>query len=285
VIWSRGINPFCWSVVYSTSTLVLTFLFNNMSFIKFLGTAGARFVMMKQLRASGGLWLSVGGTNLAIDPGPGALVRCLNSKPKLDPATLDGILLTHKHLDHSGDVNVMIEAMTDGGFKKRGVLFAPADALDEDPVVLKYVRDYVKKVEILKENSEYKIGEIKFFTARRHRHRVETYGINFETMPRTISLVTDTKFFPELPDLYRGEILIIHVVRLEPVRDAPIEHLSIEDVKVVISKARPKLTILTHFGMTMIKAKPWVVAAELEKELGLRVVAASDGMKIDLEEV
>jgi hypothetical protein len=33
----------------------------------------------------------------------------------------------------------------------------------------------------------------------------------------------------------------------------------------------------------MIKAKPWVVAAELEKELRLRIVAASDGMKIDLE--
>jgi hypothetical protein len=37
--------------------------------------------------------------------------------------------------------------------------------------------------------------------------------------------------------------------------------------------------------MTMMKAKPWVTAAELEKELGLKVIAASDGMKIDLEEV
>ena len=254
-----------------------------MSFIKFLGTAGARFVVMKQLRASGGVWLSIGKTNLYIDPGPGALVRCLSSKPKLEPSTLDGILLTHKHLDHSSDVNVMIEAMTDGGFKKRGVLFAPGDALEEDPVVLKYVKDYVKKVEILKENSEYQIGEIKFSTARRHQHRVETYGINFKTSPRTISLIADTKFFPELPNLYQGEILIVHVVRLEPVRDVPIEHLSIEDVKTIAQKAKPKLIILTHFGMTIIKAKPWVVAAELEKELGLKVIAASDGMKIDLE--
>jgi len=35
----------------------------------------------------------------------------------------------------------------------------------------------------------------------------------------------------------------------------------------------------------MIKAKPWVVAGELEKELGMRVIAASDGLKIDLKEV
>jgi phosphoribosyl 1,2-cyclic phosphodiesterase len=254
-----------------------------MSFIKFIGTAGARFVVTKQLRSSGGVWMSVGETNLYIDPGPGALVRCLNSKPKLEPSTLDGILLTHKHLDHSGDVNVMIEAMTEGGFKKRGVLFAPEDALEEDPVVLRYLRNYVENVIVLKESTEYRIGEISFSTAQKHRHRVETYGINFKIKPHTLSLISDTKFFLELPNLYRGEILIIHVVRLKPVVDEPIEHLSVEDVKTILKKAKPKLTILTHFGMTMIRAKPWEVASELEKELGLKVIAASDGMKLDLE--
>jgi len=254
-----------------------------MSFIKFIGTAGARFVVTKQLRSSGGVWLSVGETNLYIDPGPGALVRCLHSKPKLEPSTLDGILLTHKHLDHSGDVNVIIEAMTEGGFKKRGVLFAPEDALEEDPVVLRYLRNYVENVIVLKESAEYRIGEISFSTAQKHRHRVETYGVNFKIKPHTLSLISDTKFFPELPNLYRGEILIIHVVRLKPVVDEPIEHLSIEDVKTIIKKVKPKLTILTHFGMTMIRAKPWEVALELEKELGSKVIAASDGMKLDLE--
>lgn len=75
------------------------------------------------------------------------------------------------------------------------------------------------------------------------------------------------------------------MVRLKPVGDEPIEHLSIEDVRHILKKTKPRLTLLTHFGMTMIKAKPWVVAAELEKELGLKVIAASDGMKINLEEV
>ncbi len=179
----------------------------------------------------------------------------------------------------------MIKAMTQGGFKKRGVLFAPRDALEEDPVVFKYAIGYVEKTEVLKENSEYQIEDIRFSTTRRNQHPVETYGLNFKTSPRTVSFITDTRFFPELPDLYRGEILVIHVVRLKPIGDEPIEHLSIEDVKSILKKAKPRLTILTHFGMTMIKAKPWAVAAELEKELGLKIIAASDGMKIDLEEV
>jgi phosphoribosyl 1,2-cyclic phosphodiesterase len=255
------------------------------AFVKFIGTAGARFVVMKQLRSSGGVWLSAGGTNLYMDPGPGALIRCLNSKPKMDPSTLDGILLTHKHLDHSGDMNVMIEAMTEGGFRKKGVLFAPEDALEKDPVVFNYVRGYLEKIEILRENSQYQIGGITFSTTLRHKHGVETYGINFRVASHTISFITDTRFFPELPDLYRGEVLVIHVVRRKSIGDDPIDHLSIEDVKVIVKKAQPKLTVLTHFGMTMIKAKPWEVAAELEKELGVKVIAASDGMKLNLKEI
>ena len=56
-------------------------------------------------------------------------------------------------------------------------------------------------------------------------------------------------------------------------------------MKTILKKTKPKLAVLTHFGMTMIQAKPWVVAAEMEKELGIKVIAASDGLKLNLEEV
>lgn len=253
------------------------------NFVKFLGTAGARFVVINQLRSSGGLWISVGGTNIYMDPGPGALVRCLSSRPKLNPSSLDGILLSHKHLDHSGDINVMIEAMTDGGFKKRGVLFAPRDALEDDPVVLRYVRSYVGRIEVLREHTEYELGNVRFSTAKRHVHSVETYGFNFFLPMGQLSLLTDTRFFPELPDLYPGGILIASVVRFKPIENGQgIEHLAVDDVRRVISKTKPRVTVLTHFGMTMIRAKPWDVAKSLEEELGLRVIAARDGMSLNL---
>lgn len=251
--------------------------------IKFLGTAGARVVVSKQLRYSGGIWLSLNGTNILIDPGPGCLVRCVKSRPKLDPLELDAIILTHKHLDHSGDVNIMIEAMTQGGFKKRGTLFAPLDALEgEDYVVFRYLRSFLEKIEILKEGGGYQVGKIYFTTPKRHKHRVETYGLNFDSQGYSLSLISDTEYFRGLEKFYPGPVLIINVVRLEP--KPGLDHLSIKDAEKIISLNKPRLTILTHFGMTMLRAKPWEVAKKLEERLGTKVIAANDGTEISLDE-
>lgn len=254
--------------------------------IKFLGTAGARFVVEKQVRASGGIWMTLDDANLLIDPGPGTLVKCASSKPKLDPSTLDGIILTHKHLDHSADINVMIEAMTEGGFKKRGEVFASLDALEEDPVILRYLRGFVNKIHILKEDGNYSLGKINFSAPIKHIHGVETYGVIFKTSKYTISLIVDTKFFPELLKAYsKSDVIIMNVVRAEAKgKSLEMDHLNLEDAKTIIQKIKPKLTILTHFGMTMVKAKPWEIVSKLSKEIGLKVIAANDGMEVKLDE-
>jgi len=35
--------------------------------------------------------------------------------------------------------------------------------------------------------------------------------------------------------------------------------------------------------MNVIRAKPWELAENLSKKLGIRIIAASDGMQIDLD--
>ncbi|MDD5618267.1 MAG: MBL fold metallo-hydrolase [Candidatus Omnitrophica bacterium] len=249
---------------------------NDSNFVKFLGTAGARFVMIKQLRASGGIWVNCDGVNVLIDPGPGSIVRCAASRPKLDPSKLDAIILTHRHLDHSNDVNVMIEAMTEGGFKKRGSLFLPKDTLEEDSVVLKHALNFVGSIEFLKEKSKYKAGEFSFMTGPRNMHPVETYGLKFSINNKTISLIGDTAYYPQIIDFYKSDILIINTVFYEP--RPTVQHLSFVDAKEIILQLKPKITILTHFGMTMLKAKPNILAEGLKDETGLEVLAAYDGM-------
>lgn len=253
---------------------------NQENYIKFLGTAGARFVMIKQLRASGGIWLSYEGTNVLIDPGPGSLVKVSSSRPKLDPGKLDAIILTHKHLDHSNDINVMIEAMTEGGFKKRGKVFLPSDALGKEPVVLSHVRSFPEEIIILKEKSEYKVNNIKFSTPKRQIHPVETYGLKFDLKGTSVSLINDTLYFKGIKDYYKADIIIINTVFYEP--RPGIEHLSLPDAINIIQEINPKTAILTHFGMTMLKAKPHQVALRLSKELGINILAAYDGMSLEL---
>ena len=254
-----------------------------MNKLKFLGTAGGRFVVSKQFRKSGGIWLTLDSTNVLIDPGPGSLVRILSSKPKLNPRDLDGIILSHRHLDHTNDANIIIEAMTNGGWDKKGILFAPNQALEEDPVVFRYVRNYLDNTEILKEKGKYKIGNIDFETPIKHiHHGVECYGFNINSKNVSISIITDTKYFDELESYYQGDILIMNVVFLKNKKN--FEHFDVKDVEKIISINKPKLTILTHFGMTMVKSKPWELAERISKKYGVKVLAASDGMEIDLDD-
>jgi ribonuclease BN (tRNA processing enzyme) len=65
----------------------------------------------------------------------------------------------------------------------------------------------------------------------------------------------------------------------------PIGHLSLEDVKEILKKCRAKTVVLTHFGMRLLQAKPWEMAERLSQETGLKVIAARDGMTLEINEV
>lgn len=206
---------------------------NNNEFIKFLGTAGARFVVAKQLRS---------------------------------------------------DVNTLIDAMTSGGLKKRGILFALSECINgENAVVLRYLRDFMKDIIILEADQEYGLDDLRLSTSVRHQHPVETYGINLYPYGRKISFMVDTRYFPDLIQSYKdAHLLVVNAVRYNPHESGEVMHLCVDDVREILSKIKPKKAILTHFGMTMLKARPWELAKKLTDELGLDVIMASDGMTIGL---
>jgi ribonuclease BN (tRNA processing enzyme) len=256
--------------------------------ITFLGTGGARFMIISQLLASGGLWLNLSGTEILIDPGPGCIVQ--STKRKLKAEKLSAIILSHRHLDHSADVNIMVEAMTQSGHKRHGRLFAPADALETEPVIFSYLKDYLDGIEVLKEGKSYSVGNVSFTTPVRHIHRVETYGMVFRTAKYTFSYIADTRYFEGLCQHYSGELLIINLVFLEPrPPDAnpmtPTDHLAVPDAEQIIKGLKPRVAILTHFGMSMWRAKPWQIAEKLTEKTGVKVIAARDGMKFDLSQL
>jgi ribonuclease BN (tRNA processing enzyme) len=249
--------------------------------ITFLGTAGARVMVANQIQASGGIWLDLNGSQILIDPGPGSIVQTANRR--LPAEKLKAIILSHRHLDHSGDMNIMIEAMTQGGFQPHGTVFLPADAIGPEPVVYSYLKEYIDGIQILREGGSYSIDGVSFSTPLRHIHTVETYGFKFTFGERTFSYIADSKFFDKLVENYRSDLIIINVVFLE--NHFKVDHLSVVDVEKIVTGIQPKVAILTHFGMQLWRANPTEVAAQLTQKTGVKVIAARDGMVFDLEKL
>lgn len=251
-----------------------------MGYVKFLGTAGARFVVARQLRSSAGTWIELDGVEMLLDPGPGTLLRARKSRPALDPTQLSAIFLSHKHLDHSTDVNIMIEAMADGGLKARGTLLAPRDALEgEDPVVLRYVRPFLKEIQVWEEGRVHEVGPIRIHPVRHDHGQVEAYGLILESSEGRVGFLVDAKFHPQLAGRYEGcDLLVLNVV----MRDwkPEVDHLCLDEAARVVDQAKPRLAVLTHFGMSMLRANPRLLATRLSEQLGRPVLAATDGLSI-----
>ncbi len=252
-----------------------------MDFIKFLGTAGTRYVVIEQLRASGGVWISAAGENIILDPGPGSLVNCLSGNPKLNPRDLSAVILSHRHLDHSNDVNIMIEAMTAGGRERRGAVFAPRDAFDSaDPVIFQYLRSFPRTVDTLREGNDYRVGKVSLAAVKKMAHPGETFGLRFEWGGTSLAFLTDTSYFDGLEDFFKAETLVINVVMAEP--QPGVSHLSLPEAEMIIGRIKPRRTFLTHFGRRILAAGPERTAREISRRLGREVVAAADGMVVEL---
>ncbi len=245
--------------------------------IMFLGTGGGRYVVFTQTRQSGGIWINTPNALCVIDPGPGALVHAV--KHKIDPRRISCIFLSHRHLDHSADINTLIEAMTHGGKRKRGYVIAPIDALEHDPVILKYNRHNFNLI-VAEEFRSHNFGDITVNIKCRHLHPVETYGAVFTVGNTNIAYISDTLYFEKLPELYAAETIIMNTVFKG--RTPGFEHLCANDVYRFVEVFKPKNIILTHFGMGFLKEKPWEVAKTISKDTGVNVIAAYDNMVVDV---
>ena len=248
--------------------------------VTFLGTAGGRVTTFRLVRRSGGFLVDLEGVKAHVDPGPGAFVYL--KEKGIDYREIDLVVLSHIHLDHSADVNTLIEACTDGGRRRGLSLVAPRSAVEgKDRVVLPYLMDRLERIGILREGVSIEINGVRVRAIMRHTHHgVETYGLEIGGCIIYLSCARyDERMLEVYPKNPRMMILSTTFYKRRP----GIDHLSVEEVKEFIAECRPELTVLTHFSMEMHQKDPDLVAAELREELGLNVIAAHDGMEIELK--
>ena len=260
------------------------------NFLLYLGTSGGRFSMIKQLRSTGGIWFRYGGLNLLIDPGPGSLVKMCqsilpcNNEEHAVVEDIDGIILTHRHIDHTGDVNVVIEGLTHGGRKKRGFLVSPIDCISgDDQVVLKYEQNHLEKIIVANDMEPLELPNGISALPVKHIHNgVEPLGYIFkhDNSP-SIGFISDTKYLPHLGELYKGlDVLSINCTFAMTGKTS--EHLSYPDALKIIEVAKPKLAILTHLCAHFFFDE-YKHLLKTRKINETEIVAASDGMLADLD--
>lgn len=246
-------------------------------FIHFFGTTGNKDIFFKKIRQAGGLYLNVDDTKIIIDPGVNTFYKYINTYEE----DIDGIILSHIHIDHSNDLNIFVELMTNGGEKKKGTLLVPNQAIQEK-VLYEYVMNFPEHISIIKPSTTYKIKNIEITSSIEHKHGVENYGFKIKTKNHNIGLVTDTAYFPELLNSYKGcEILIINVPYYIQDKTKP-KHLDILAVEEFIKSIKPKKVVLTHFNCNILDNNPNLLAKNLSEKYNIDVIAAEDDMILEL---
>ncbi len=251
----------------------------------FIGTGGGRVNLVRQLRGTGGFRIN-GSLNFHVDPGPGALFNSL--KYKQNPEKIDVLVVTHAHIDHCNDAQLMIEAMTEFMNMKKGILVGSRNVLEGgkryDRVVSRYHQQGVKELHVMEQGKEIEL-EVGGKKARmqgveaRHDER-SVFGFKLWMDGKVIGHTSDTEYFDGLGELYRGCDLLV-VNNLKPTDDGIPDHLKTEDTIEILKEARPKKAVITHLGMKLIMMPPELEAEKISRESGVETVAARDGMKYE----
>ncbi|MEM1989163.1 MAG: MBL fold metallo-hydrolase, partial [Candidatus Bathyarchaeia archaeon] len=187
--------------------------------IIFLGTGGGRFATITQRRRTGGIRIisEQGNINMHIDPGPGALIYSLEMG--LDPQKIRAILVSHSHLDHANDAEPLIEAMSEGTTKKRGILLAARSVLRGNEIcensISRYHQAMPEKVVEATVGTSVEIDGINVTACKAVHSDPDAVGFRFEVKGfGGFAYMPDSEYFSDVSKFYSGlRLLILSVLR------------------------------------------------------------------------
>ncbi|MEM2104362.1 MAG: MBL fold metallo-hydrolase [Candidatus Bathyarchaeia archaeon] len=250
--------------------------------IIFLGTGGGRFATVTQKRRTAGIRILGENLNLHLDPGPGALVYSVSIG--LNPKKLNAIFVSHCHPDHYADAEVMIEAMTQGMTKKRGMLAASKSVLKGNnvcgPSISKYHQRMIEQIVEAVPNIKFKLANLEISVAEALHTDPDAVGFKFETAEfGSFAYTSDTEYFKDIGKHYENVRLLMLCI-LRPAGKPWKGHMTTDDALKIVEETRPEQVVLTHFGMQMLSKGPNGEAKLIEKKTGIPTVAAQDGTRI-----
>jgi phosphoribosyl 1,2-cyclic phosphodiesterase len=150
--------------------------------------------------------------------------------------------------------------------------------------VPRYAQAFVIRRGVLAEGSRHDLGGgVVLETPIAHDHGVETYGYRLSAGTFTAAHVIDTFWDDRLAAAYAGaDLLIVNTTRLKG-RDRRYLHLGADDAEILVGEIRPRLAVLTHLGMQMLRGAAERVALGISERTGVPTVAARDGWRLALD--
>ena len=254
--------------------------------VAFLGTGGGRFATITQKRRTGGIRIISDTINAHLDPGPGALIYSLNMG--LNPQKITAVLVSHAHPDHYTNAEVLVEAMTRGMTRKRGVLAASRSVLRGNevcgPSISKYHQRMPERVVEAKPGVAFNVGDVKILATEARHTDPDAVGFRLETRDvGDIAYTSDTEFFEGVGKFYEGVRLLL-LCAMRPSGEPWKGHMTTDDATKIVKEVQPEMAVITHFGMKMIFRGPYREARLIQQETGVPTTAAVDGMRINVGE-
>ena len=252
----------------------------------FLGTGGGRFATITQKRRTGGIRFLSRSLNMHLDPGPGALIYSLETG--LNPQKIRAVLVSHSHPDHYTNAEILIEAMTRGMLKRRGIVAAPHSVLfgneESGPAISRYHQRMPEKVIEVKPGVVFHVNDTRIMATEAKHSDPDAVGFRFEN-PEVgdIGYTSDTEYFEGVGKAYEGVRLLILCV-MRPSGNPWMGHMTPEDAIKIVEEIRPEMVVATHFGMKMIFSGPNRQVKLIEEKTGVHILAAFDGMRLRVGE-
>lgn len=264
----------------------------------------------EDLRTGGGYFLYWNGVGTIIDPGYD-FVRNLIRTEEYEFKRIRNVVITHAHDDHSADLEPLFSLLSKEkkkfGSNHRLNLYLNLGTQVKFSNLLSREEKFIEKIVTMNEGDEYTLSEnedvvVKPISVKHGDLMTEnsTKGLIFELFKNNkkdpplykLGITSDTECFDGLYDKFRGlDVLVVHMGSMAEEefttdcffeytnKDIIGQHLGIKGVVNVVTRTKPKLSIISEFGEELNSVRT-SIANQIDQFIKERILPADLGLKL-----
>ena len=246
--------------------------------LMFLGTNSGDMI---KKGTGAGILFKIDKFQIIIDPGLSLFSKAREFNVNLEETGL--ILVSHNHLTHCSDLNLLIECITSRGEEHKGTLIGDEATIYgtqfERPILTRKHEKYLEKVISLKEDDKVNLGTLKI-EALKTKHSSMAIGFKIYTENFILTYTGDTAYLKEMKEQYKDSNLMIFN-NVNPFNKKSDFNLSSDDTVNILKEVKPQFAIINHFGKLMHDANPVYEAREIARLTNIQIMAAREGFLFD----